>query len=115
MGKDQELKCRVFGSPWSVPTALYWEQPGSASQAWRKLITGPSEGHAEQVMVLRSILRPPSLERYHPAHGTRMSPPAPRHTVPLLTVKQRCGLLDGLRDLLQAGDGRALGSTSRKD
>lgn len=32
----------------------------------------------------------------------------------LLTIKQRRGLLDGLRDLLQAGGGRALGSTSTK-
>lgn len=96
----------------TVPGAAWISKP---RQAWGKPITGPSEGHAEQLMMLRSILTPPSPERCHPAHGTRMSPPAPRRVALPLTVKQRRGLLDGLRDLLQAGDSRALGSTSRKD
>lgn len=62
MRKEQELKCRVFGSAWvhwlgteSGPAHARCTVSGAARRPANpakhgKPITGPSEGHAEQVM-----------------------------------------------------------------
>lgn len=93
-----------------MPTAPLWEQPEE-----RQTMDNPSVAPVKDTLrgqclrLLRSILTPPSPGVTTLPTAPAWSPPAPK----ALTIEQRHGLLDGLRNPLQAGLRRALRSTSR--
>lgn len=93
-----------------MPTAPLWEQPEE-----RQTMDNPSVAPVKDTLrgqclrLLRSILTPPSPGVTTLPTAPAWSPPAPK----ALTIEQRRGLLDGLRNPLQAGLRRALRSTSR--